>query len=133
MEKRFFLLMIALILTLALGAFTLTTGAEPQEEAAANKPDPKEQTKQCLACHGPFDELAKSTADYVTPSEEKTTPHRYVPHDDPTEANINDCTNCHKPHPIPPDSSDAVEKANVDWCYTNCHHAYNFSPCSDCH
>ncbi len=133
MNRKFFLFLTVTILTLALGTFALSTGAETQENAAAEKPDPKEQTKTCLACHGPFDELAKSTAEYTTPSEEQTTPHMYVPHEEPVEANINDCTNCHTPHPIPPDSSEDVAKPNVDWCYTNCHHAYNLSPCSDCH
>jgi hypothetical protein len=133
MNKRLFLLLTALIVTLALGALAVTAVAEPQDNAAADKPDPKIETKKCLACHGPFDELAKSTAGYTTPSEEQTTPHKYVPHDDPVEANISNCTNCHTPHPIPPDSSKSAAKPTVEWCYTNCHHAFNLSPCSDCH
>ena len=133
MGKGYLLFLTAIILILAVGTFVLTAGVEAQGNGADGKEDPKEQTKTCLACHGPFDELAKSTASYIMPSEEETTPHKYVPHAEPSEANINYCTNCHKPHPIPPESSEDVAKTNVDWCYTNCHHAYNFSPCSDCH
>jgi hypothetical protein len=132
MNKRSLLFLIVLILAMILSTFALAMGAQPQD-AAAKKADPKEETKRCLACHGPFDELVASTAGYIAPSEEKITPHKYVPHDDPTEANINNCTNCHTPHPVPLESKESVVKPNVDWCYTNCHHAYNFSPCSQCH
>ncbi len=34
----------------------------------------------CLNCHRPFDKLATASANYVAPSGEKITPHRFVPH-----------------------------------------------------
>jgi len=87
----------------------------------------------CLDCHGPFDELAKSTTGYVAPSGEKATPHRYIPHDKKDPSAIPECSNCHQPHPVPPPSPMAVPKASVDWCSGTCHHENNFTPCKVCH
>jgi hypothetical protein len=90
---------------------------------------PAAVTEECLSCHGPFDKLASKTGNYVMPSGEKTTPHRYVPHDG---KNIPVCTLCHKRHRVPLTSKEGVGKGNVDWC-SSCHHANNFRRCNECH
>jgi hypothetical protein len=87
----------------------------------------------CLECHGPFEELARSTADYVAPSGEKGTPHRFVPHQRKDPAAIPGCSNCHEMHPVPPVPAVAGRKAGVAWCYGACHHDNNFTPCRICH
>ncbi len=89
----------------------------------------------CLNCHGPFDKLATSTANYVTPSGEKTTPHKYVPHDSKEAKATPECSNCHQTHPLPPSESDraALRKPEIDWCYGSCHHDNTFTPCKECH
>ncbi len=85
---------------------------------------------KCLGCHGSFEKIAKATENWEAPSGEKTTPHRYVAHD---TKDIPECIECHAPHPIPPkDKSEAV-KANIDFCYSGCHHARNLQPCKNCH
>jgi hypothetical protein len=81
---------------------------------------------ECLKCHGPFAELAKRTADYVTEWDEHANPHVYVPHDSKT---IVTCTDCHEAHPLPVVSGMQVAKANVQYCYS-CHHAETFQACS---
>ena len=89
----------------------------------------------CLACHGAFDEIAAATADYVAPSGETVSPHRYVPHAE--QKDIPECFECHKPHPIPPEpreeAAEPAEPANIDWCYNGCHHVRNLQPCNACH
>jgi hypothetical protein len=87
----------------------------------------------CLDCHGPFDDLAKSTAGYVAASGEKGTPHRYIPHVKKDPGAIPECSNCHQPHPVPPPSPTAAPKASVDWCFSACHHDNNFKSCKECH
>ncbi|MEJ2246404.1 MAG: hypothetical protein P8Y80_10065 [Acidobacteriota bacterium] len=84
------------------------------------------------------DEIAAATADYVAPSGETVSPHRYVPHAEKTD--IPECIECHKPHPIPPElkeeaaeSAEPANPANIDWCYNGCHHVRNLEPCSACH
>ena len=128
MKKCFMMSLVILIPALFIGTLSLATGAAPQdsagEETKAAKPD-------CLACHGPFDKLAAATAAYETPSGEKTSPHKYIPHAD--KKDIPDCTECHTPHPVPIQDKTAVVKATVDYCYISCHHAHNFQVCSTCH
>jgi len=99
-----------------------------QDEAQETKVD----KSMCFACHGSFDDIAAATADYVAPSGETITPHRYVPHYENTD--IPECVECHVPHPIPPESEDqVVNPGKVDWCYLSCHHMSNFQPCTMCH
>lgn len=97
--------------------------------AAATKPAGTSKDT-CLACHGPFDKLVSATASYVWPSGDKQTPHRYVPH---VSKDIPECSNCHKPHPVPPTASDIAAMAKPDplFCYT-CHHTGTFE-CGTCH
>ncbi len=86
----------------------------------------------CLECHGPFDKLVSATANYnAWQGGEKTSPHRYVPHD---SKDIPECSNCHKQaHPLSPTAADisAMPKPNPQWCYT-CHHA-GVLQCGTCH
>ena len=119
-----------LVLILVFGVFALATVTDDQEVAEEKKlPSVAEQ---CLACHGPFEDLAKATADYTASSGEITTPHKYIPHDD--KEGIPKCTECHIPHVIPlEDVSTVVKPDNLDYCYQNCHHVYNFQPCYTCH
>jgi hypothetical protein len=129
MRKCLLLLTIALGLALVFGTLSLATGAAPQDNA--KKEDAKVDKAKCLACHGSFDKLAENTAQYETPSGEKTSPHKYIPHAD--KKDIPECTECHTPHPVPIQDKEKVVKATVDFCYTSCHHAHNFQPCSTCH
>jgi hypothetical protein len=89
----------------------------------------------CLACH-PFDKLAALPPKYVNDSGEKINPHVYVPHDQKVAKSIQDCALCHtKQHPLPPTAADiaAMPKPEVKFCYSACHHSYNFTPCKACH
>ncbi len=108
-----------------LGMGSINAGAA---QPAAKPPAIAPET--CLSCHGPFDKLSSQTGNYETPSGEKTSPHRYVPHD---SKKIPACTLCHQPHDIPPKPGQKPVKANVDWCYMGCHHAESFKPCCQCH
>ncbi len=124
MEKKRIVLIVAV---LVLGVFTLAA-AIPQEDSQAEKVD----KSMCLACHGPYDDIAKATADYKAPSGETVTPHQYIPHAE--KQDIPQCVECHTPHPIPPESKDQVViPDNIDFCYDSCHHMRNLQPCSACH
>ena len=92
--------------------------------------------KECLACHGPFEKLIEASAKWVAPNGDKTSPHRYVPHDSKKDADIPDCTQCHTSHPIDPlpaKGSIDLSKVSVQWCYDACHHEKDFTPCKKCH
>lgn len=128
--NRWFSPLFVFILALVFGMSALMLGAATQENAPAKKADSKAAPK-CLGCHGSFDKIAAATANYETPSGEKTSPHKYVPHED--KKDIPECTNCHTPHPVPLQSKESVVKPNIEWCYTSCHHAQNLRPCKDCH
>jgi predicted CXXCH cytochrome family protein len=112
--------------TFILGLTLLLSGCSPvtiaSKEAGSSK-------NACLDCHGPFDKLTSATANYTFPGGEKTTPHRYVDHD---SKNIPDCSNCHKPHPVPLTSTKGLAKANAEWCFS-CHHAKVLDKCVTCH
>jgi hypothetical protein len=130
MKKK---LIIPLVIALMSETFFLVR-AMPQEAGQ----ETKIEKSVCLACHGTFDEIAAATADYVAPSGETVSPHRYVPHAEKTD--IPECIECHKPHPIPPEpkeeaaeSEEPANPANIDWCYNSCHHVRNLQPCSACH
>jgi hypothetical protein len=90
----------------------------------------------CLNCHGPFDKLIEASGQYVAPSGEKISPHRYVPHDSTKDEDIPECTRCHTAHsldPLPAQGSIDLSKVNVQWCYDSCHHEKNFTSCKQCH
>jgi hypothetical protein len=129
MKRCHSLFLVVLAPVLIFGTLILATDAVPQDDAKKAETKPAKET--CLACHGPFDKLAASTADYETPSGEKTSPHKYIPHAD--KKDIPDCNECHTPHPVPIQDVKAVVKANIDYCYTACHHAHNLQACSTCH
>ena len=103
---------------------------EPSPTSPSTAGDSKDL---CLDCHGPFDDLARSSAGYVAPSGEKGTPHRYIPHEKKDASAIPGCSNCHQPHPVPPPSPMVGPKAGVDWCFGACHHENNFKSCKECH
>ena len=130
MKKSSFLFLGALILLSAFGAFALASGMAVQESTGESETDAV--VKTCLACHGSYDDIATATADFTAASGETVTPHQYVSHEE--KKDIPKCTECHVPHEIPlEDVSTVVKPDNVDWCYQNCHHAYNLQPCSTCH
>jgi hypothetical protein len=90
----------------------------------------------CLDCHGPFDKLIEASAKYVAPSGEKTSPHRYVPHDSKLEKDIPECGHCHTAHPLSPlpvKGSLDLSKVSVQWCYETCHHQKDLKSCKECH
>lgn len=111
------------------------TNAAPAKNAAttnAVKPDTAKSDANCLSCHGPFDKLVEDTAKYVAPSGEKTSPHRYVPHN---SKDIPECIHCHTAHPqepLPTKGSIDVSKVTIDWCFS-CHHEKTLQTCKDCH
>jgi cytochrome b subunit of formate dehydrogenase len=106
-----------------------STATSPSQPAVAMGKD------ACLACHGPFDKLTALAPKYATDAGEKVNPHRYVPHDEKDAKAIQECSNCHKPHPLPPSATDiaAQSKTDVNWCYSACHHQNNFTTCKACH
>jgi Cytochrome c3 len=131
MNQGFRVSFCALIL-ISISAFALATGEGVQD--AAKPPEAADSGPKCLDCHGPYDDLAKATANYTMPSGEVATPHQYVPHDERVEKNIPKCTECHTKHEIPLlDKSTVAKPNNMDYCYQNCHHVNNFQPCSACH
>ena len=129
MKKCLLLFLIVLVPALLFGMLALATDGAPQDNA--QKADTKDVKPQCLDCHGPFDKLAAATAEYETPSGEKTSPHKYIPHADKKDIPV--CTECHTPHPVPIQDKEAVVKATVDYCYNSCHHAHTLQVCSTCH
>jgi len=103
----------------------------PRIGGAAARP-----AEACLDCHGPFEKITEATADWKAPSGERTSPHRYVPHDAKQASDIPECRNCHAAHTVsPPPAAGSIDlkKLSVDWCYTTCHHEKNFTPCKECH
>jgi predicted CXXCH cytochrome family protein len=98
--------------------------------SAQTPPGSNTQKETCLSCHGPYDKLMAKGSNYVWPKGEKHSPHMYVRHD---SKNIPECTNCHKPHAMPPTpaGAKAMGKADPDWCFT-CHHTKQLT-CGACH
>ena len=132
-------LVILTILALAAGLAGCKTGTVSQPARAVDKPASGPVAAQaqakCLDCHGPFDKLIETSAKYVAPSGEKTSPHRYVPHDSKQEKDIPDCSHCHTQHPLSPlpdKASIDLSKVSVEWCFT-CHHEKNLTSCKNCH
>ena len=91
--------LIILIVMLMMGITGCKEGAESRPTSAVNAPASRAVAgladNTCLDCHGPFDKLIKVSANYVAPSGEKISPHRYVPHDSKLEKDIPDCSHCH--------------------------------------
>ena len=111
-------------------------GPEPRSTVLASGPVSKDSENECLRCHGPFDKIIEASANYVAPSGEKTSPHRYVPHDSKKEEDIPECSHCHTAHPLDPmpaKGSIDLSKVGVQWCYDTCHHEKDFTPCKKCH
>ncbi len=120
------------ILVFALWIFDGPPFSKSSSAIAAEPPPSKEQ---CIACHGPYDALAKNTEGYIAQSGEKETPHRFTPHNKSDASAIPNCTNCHQAHALPPVAAAiaAQPKPEVQWCYAACHHENNFKPCTECH
>ena len=117
----------SLILASVLGTFTLVGAIQEDPDQVTMT-----EASPCLECHGPYDELAEATADYVTPSGETATPHQYVPHKE--KEDIPECAECHESHPIPLESMEQTVKPKyIDWCYMRCHHNWDFQSCHSCH
>jgi hypothetical protein len=96
----------------------------------------KDSKNDCLGCHGPYDKIIEATANYTAPSGEKTSPHKYVPHDSKREEEIPECSECHTAHPLDPlpaPGSIDLSKVSVQWCYTACHHEKDLTSCKKCH
>ena len=108
-------------------AFSLHSYSLPS--FAADAPAGKDA---CLACHGPFDKLAKAPKTFVSESGDKINPHWYVPHNKQDAKSVPECANCHQPHPVPLKSKEALPKAGVEWC-SSCHHTGDLKACSSCH
>jgi len=128
-----------LILVLASGLTACKEVGDSRPGLAGSAPAagsaPRHVDNDCLSCHGPFDQLIASSAKYVAPSGEKTSPHRYIPHASKLAKDIPDCIHCHTAHPLSPLPSAGqidLSKVSVEWCYT-CHHEKNFKSCKECH
>lgn len=85
----------------------------------------------CLSCHGPFEKFINQTLKYQTDGQ-TINPHKTVPHDSKKIEDFPDCVTCHKPHPLPPPTGYKDKKVDLTVCY-DCHHNYQFQPCSNCH
>jgi hypothetical protein len=142
MHSRF--LVISLFCALALGlagcresgAARPAPGGAPAATVRAPVRAAGPAANDCLDCHGPFSKLIEATSSYVAPSGEKTSPHRYVPHDSKLAKDIPDCTQCHARHPVdsvPAKGSIDLTKVNVQWCYATCHHEKTLKSCKECH
>jgi hypothetical protein len=137
MKIRLFFIAIGILVCvcflIANGPVSAQSAGQPAKAAA---PAAGPSKSDCLNCHGPFDKIIESTGNYVAPSGEKLSPHRYVPHDSKKDDDIPECANCHTAHPLDPlpaQGSVDLSKANVQWCYATCHHAKNFTSCKQCH
>ena len=94
----------------------------------------------CLECHD-YSQVAKATANYITPDKVKVNPHVTLDRTDREKGmasphmsgnGVPNCENCHERHSQPPKPSE-IRKADVDYCFGTCHHVGNFTPCSQCH
>lgn len=115
---------------------TLQLSRENHSTVLAAQAADKPTKAECLNCHGPFDKLTADTGNYIAPSGEKISPHRFVPHDSKKDEDIPECTNCHTAHPLDPlptHGSIDLSKVDVKWCYETCHHEKNFTSCKQCH
>lgn len=135
MKKLLFfvgLLVCALILFAERNSLAQTSGPKAPGSGAGAAPTKSD----CLNCHGPFEKLVASTDKWVAPSGEKTSPHRFVPHDSKKDEDIPECTQCHVAHAAdapPAHGTVDLSKVKVDYCYETCHHEKNFTSCKQCH
>jgi hypothetical protein len=110
------------------GTVTATTAAAAETPAAG--------AAVCLACHQ-WPAVMQASANYKTEDGIAVNPHTFIDTSDPkphsTGKGIPDCTNCHKPHPLPPPPAAQIPKGDVEYCFSACHHQRNFTPCSQCH
>jgi predicted CXXCH cytochrome family protein len=91
----------------------------------------------CLGCHGPYEKVVQASATYTLSNGEKVNPHTTIDPTTPAKPHasgkgVSECSNCHKPHPVPLASPKDVVRANTDYCFS-CHHQRNFTPCIQCH
>jgi hypothetical protein len=110
--------------------------AKSAADAPTSSPAAAGAENDCLHCHGPFDKLIAASTNYVAPSGEKTSPHRYVPHSSTNAADVPECSHCHSTHSISPrPARGSIDKSKLDvqWCYETCHHEKDFTPCIKCH
>jgi hypothetical protein len=117
-----FLLAVTAVLVPGIGIVPVRAQAAPSKDV-------------CLGCHGPYEKLAGSAPAYVAPSGEKINPHVFVPHTSKEAKAVPQCTNCHRPHELPPKAEEIAKqpKPDVGWCYTTCHHRNDFQACKTCH
>ncbi len=141
MRRRLFFIVACMIgstFIFVITATNSTLGVAPEESSTvlAAQTAEKPARTECLSCHGPFDKLTEVTGNYVAPSGEKISPHRFVPHDSKNDNDIPECANCHKAHPLDPlptHGSIDLSKVEVKWCYETCHHEKNLTSCKQCH
>ena len=119
-----------LIVAATAGALPLTSPAAQPPTTAAAAPSDKPTAELCMGCHGPLEKLKARTSGYVTDQSEKVNPHVNVPHD---STKFTTCTECHEAHPLPVTGPVKIAKANVQYCYSACHHMNDFTPCAQCH
>ena len=111
-------------------------GPGPRAAVRAAGRAAKAPESKCLGCHGSFDKIIEASASYVAPSGEKTSPHKYVPHDSKKVEDVPECTLCHTAHPLDPlpsKGSTDLSKLGVSWCYDACHHEKKLTSCKECH
>ena len=113
-----------------------TAPTKPPSATAANTTSTAVGSSKntCLGCHGPYEKIIAATVDYKMLSGDQeimSNPHRYVPHNSKDAKNIPECSNCHKPHPVPLTSKEGMPKPNTKLCY-GCHHA-KVLQCGTCH
>jgi hypothetical protein len=132
-----FVILACAVIVVAAGQPPAQRTAPPsQKEGPADTAEEQDTRKDCLGCHGPFSKIVEATADYVAPSGEKTSPHKYIPHNSDIEDEIAECSHCHVVHPVdPPPAKGSIDlsKVTVQWCYKACHHQKNFNSCKKCH
>ena len=126
--KRELILLCICTLALSVGVMVAQSPEKTTTAPAAKSSDDPSGT--CLKCHGPFEKLISAPANYEVEDGKKVNPHKYIPHD---QKEVPKCTECHKPHPVPRESKEKLTNANVEMCYSQCHHMRNFQPCKDCH
>jgi hypothetical protein len=115
---------------------SIVTPSASTVETATTASHPKSSSnleKSCLDCHGPFKELISKTIGFKVDTGRTVNPHRYVPHDSEDIEDIPKCFSCHIDHTVPLESKKTPSKANIEWCYSFCHHIRDFRNCQECH
>lgn len=121
-----------LMILAAFGFSILSQGAA----ANADAPQIPASSKQCLACHGSFDDLRHKNVQFTNEWGVTVNPHAYIDKlvSNPHNGNkVPDCLGCHQKHPLPiPAGWKKEHPANISTCY-GCHHLGTFKPCESCH